>query len=90
MASFPLTHIYGVTRSEYYRLTGTTPAELIGSLEAKVELLKAQRDNLRRIYRRKTFVSREGRYLASVLKHIATLIAEKEDKVKMIRKYDLR
>lgn len=89
MSKFPLTHIYGVTRKEYYSLTGVTPEQMISSLKAECEVMEMQVAKLRKIYRRKQFVSQEGRYLASLLKHISTKIAQKRAKVRDIEARDL-
>lgn len=88
MNKFPLTHIYGVTRAEYYKMTGITPQQMVASLEAEVSVMEIQMIKLRKIYRRKQFVSQEGRYLASLLKHISAKISQKELKIRDIKARD--
>lgn len=88
---FELTHIYGVTRREYYNLTGITPEEMVRFLEAEVTVMSEQVIKLRKIYRRRsvTFASAEGRYLGALLKHIAVKIAQKRAKIQDIQLNDI-
>jgi len=88
---FELTHTYGVTRREYYNLTGITPEEMVRFLEAEVTVMSEQVVKLRKIYRRRsvTFASAEGRYLGALLKHIAVKIAQKRAKIQDIQLNDI-
>ena len=86
MVSFPLTHLYGMTRDEYYKATGVTAEELVRHLKAEVLCLSTQRDQVRKLLRKKPFASSEGRYLSNLYKEITNRIDRKERKIKEIEK----
>lgn len=86
--SFPLTHVFGVTRKEYYSLTGITPTDLIRFYEAEVVAMTAQRDNVRKWLRKVPYASPKGRYLNALFLHITVKIDKNRRKIRQIKSED--
>lgn len=89
MRKFPLTHTFGVTRKEYYKLTGITPSELIRFYQAENVALLYQQNQVRKWLRRKPFTSSEGRYLTALFSHIILKYRKNLRKIQKIEREDM-
>lgn len=86
---FTVEQVYGVTRQEYYVISGITPEEMVRSLEAEVMVMLNNLDQIREEFRNVEFISDEGRTYASLIKYIEGKIASKRDKISDIKSNDL-
>ena len=89
MNEFTLEDMYGMTRQQYYVVTGITPDEMIRSLHSEVMVLIDHCESLRVIYRELSFTSDEGRRIARLISHITKKVAQKRAKIKDITENDL-
>jgi hypothetical protein len=85
---FPLTHVFGVTRKEYYRLTGITPIDLVRFYEAENMAMVMQRNNVRKWLRKVPYASPKGRYLQELFIHITVKIDKNRRKIRQIKSED--
>ena len=83
-----LEEIYGMSRKEYYSATGTTPEDMIQSLDNECIIMELNLEKLRLKYRKVDFCSKEGRYLAKLMSVIGMKIAQKRAKIKDIMTND--
>lgn len=89
MNEFTLEDMYGMTRQQYYVVTGITPDEMIRSLQSEVMVLVDHCESLRVIYRELSFTSDEGRRIVRLMSHITEKVAQKRAKIKDITENDL-
>ena len=86
--NFTIEEIYGCTRDDYMRITGTTPEDMVYRIQQEVDQLKRSLKQKHIILEWKEINTGEpvGIRMANLIGHIEAKIQRKEKKIKDIKK----